>query len=705
MEAFAKELNASTVVLGDLAAVVQRCVDEEAAYAEHTRRLAALRAEHALLETQCVEAEAQVARDRVGLQNGLDGAASTLERSQGRPSTPLEYVLLEGAVHVLHVAGRAVALHGAVMRALALVVPPDADAEVMSGVVRDCVALCSLVPQCEGLPRVDAFVRALATEAQTAALDAVLCVVEHHLQRMGWSTPHWTGTAPQWWSERATAWVEWAISLDVHCGERFLGAPRTLRSLAPFLAPFRRKFAFHFLASDSATALPSAYRDASSHALQWIAGAAPFFAAHVQPLLALHAPTPAPVAVVELIRALSRLLVKRTKRDIVALLGGSAGRVDSEANATFFATVDEVFAWSATLELHYGYALCDASLVHVLLDAVLPDRASGVTQHWLALEQSHAMRVVDECTSLARTPGTEAVTKLLALLAERAEHRLRVLPAPWQRRAFVHEVQLAALSRFADSLQSDLVVVRDLALPGLAVEEFPLLRCLGDLGCALDEWAARPEYDQDGGALALQAEQLSSLAAAGTASAAATVAQHFLSQCGPWLGSRNWFYVTEAQAALLVGGLASRLDVSAELCVPFETLREWMRRASKCLGASLFTSFALACASLIDSGLLERLIVHDRPDMSLELASQLEFDMHVIFALWSLVADAPAQLFKRMGEALRVLRMQPNQLLSVRFVDALPGESQQQEVLRHYGIVNLSGLQVVALAKLRKDLD
>lgn len=95
----------------------------------------------------------------------------------------------------------------------------------------------------------------------------------------------------------------------------------------------------------------------------------------------------------------------------------------------------------------------------------------------------------------------------------------------------------------------------------------------------------------------------------------------------------------------------------------------------------------------------------DKPDVSWELARQLEFDACVIFGLWGLVTDNPRALFKNMDEALRILRMEANQLLRVRYVHVLDAATQQMVLVDSLQIVNLTGEQVSSVAKLRRDVE
>lgn len=102
--------------------------------------------------------------------------------------------------------------------------------------------------------------------------------------------------------------------------------------------------------------------------------------------------------------------------------------------------------------------------------------------------------------------------------------------------------------------------------------------------------------------------------------------------------------------------------------------------------------------------MLERLAFQDKLDLSVELARQLDFDASVVFGVWAGVTDNPRLLFKHVDDALRILRMDGNQLMVLCCVDALPEEHQQQEILHRFGILNLSGAQAVMVAKLRKDV-
>jgi hypothetical protein len=115
------------------------------------------------------------------------------------------------------------------------------------------------------------------------------------------------------------------------------------------------------------------------------------------------------VAVHEMLRELSLLLTRRVKNDFETLLGAAdVETVAPEGNKVFMEIVDEVFAWSRTLQEVYGYLLSDERLPHVLLEALLPSTDCIVTQHWLALESAALLgrlelkSVVDKARALAR---------------------------------------------------------------------------------------------------------------------------------------------------------------------------------------------------------------------------------------------------------------------------------------------------------------
>lgn len=95
----------------------------------------------------------------------------------------------------------------------------------------------------------------------------------------------------------------------------------------------------------------------------------------------------------------------------------------------------------------------------------------------------------------------------------------------------------------------------------------------------------------------------------------------------------------------------------------------------------------------------------DRPAVSLELSRQLEFDACVVFGLWGLMTENPRALFKHTDEALRILRMDANQLLRVRYIDVLDAPTQHTILVDSFQIVNLSGAQVSSVARLRRDIE
>ncbi len=135
-----------------------------------------------------------------------------------------------------------------------------------------------------------------------------------------------------------------------------------------------------------------------------------------------------------------------------------------------------MFAWSATLEESYGYALADNTLTHVLLEAVAPMFESPVTQHWLALEGASALAKVDEAINATYAhsssdggddyadddDGTKLVAAVLTDLLSRTRTRVAVLPLAWQRRAYLMHVHTPALRRLVEHVtrlvDSDLLI-------------------------------------------------------------------------------------------------------------------------------------------------------------------------------------------------------------------------------------------------------
>lgn len=75
---------------------------------------------------------------------------------------------------------------------------------------------------------------------------------------------------------------------------------------------------------------------------------------------------------------------------------------------------------------------------HALLDAVLPELECPVTQHWLALENANAVTVVEKY--LASSAPESVVDHVVDSLSTRTQQRLAILPAAWQRRAYINAV-------------------------------------------------------------------------------------------------------------------------------------------------------------------------------------------------------------------------------------------------------------------------
>ncbi len=491
--------------------------------------------------------------------------------------------------------------------------------------------------------------REAAVEAcRKRVVERVRSVCQHALVSVAWATEAFV--KPLDWQQIGTCFG-WLLTLE---------DGNVRETLHPFLEPLRRKFVFHFLEAPL-TSRPDQFGQCCKWLLSALSLRSDFLISKVQ-----HN------AMVEFVRDMSSLLAIRAKRDFVLLLKETP--VTAERNKVFLDSVDELFAWSDVVEQHYGYSLQDATLEHALLSALLPGQGpSVVSSHWLALERA----------AVEQHEGSA-----LSELFVRAKRRLAVLPAAWHRREYFERVHAPLLQQLLSELSSS---------GDERLEE------LYSLGTTLTDWSMRPEFDQDNGMLARLADDCLDRVKATLTEHVREEGEEFLNALSPWL-SKNWLYVSEAATAVLFSGNA-HLDLSPELCGPYERLRDAMRSAERHLGP-LFSRFALELAERIDEGLLELIVFEYSPPMSFELAKQLAFDLEMVFGLWcDVVKEEPWRLFKRTSDVLTILQMNANELTAVAAVNLMEEQHQRSFLSERFKIDNLSPRATKVCAELRKDRD
>lgn len=102
-------------------------------------------------------------------------------------------------------------------------------------------------------------------------------------------------------------------------------------------------------------------------------------------------------SMIEFVREMSLLVALRAKRDFSVLLKEPS----SEKNKLFLDSVDELFSFAELCDSHYGYALQNTSLDHVVSIALFPASSSLVTEYWLALERKAVQVCEDNSEILA----------------------------------------------------------------------------------------------------------------------------------------------------------------------------------------------------------------------------------------------------------------------------------------------------------------
>ena len=527
----------------------------------------------------------------------------------------------------------------------ALDVATMSDLVQLTAVVGRVVGLLQLAEEAKSFHR-----EASVEETRRRVVARVQTVCQQGLTKLCWATEVFV--KPLDWQEVSTC-LDWLLTLE---------GGNARAALQPFFEPLRKKFVFHFLDTPQ-TSRPDLFGQCCKWALGVLELRSDFLISKVQ-----HN------SMTELVRDLSVLLTIRAKRDFASLLRESP--VSAQNNKVFLDSVDELFSWSEIVEQFYGYALLDATLEHALLAALLPgDAVSPVASHWLQLERA----------AVEQQRGTGSV---LPELFVRARRRLAVLPATWQRRAYFAQVHAPILRQMAAELSA--------GGDGRLEELFAL-------GSTLTDWSMRPEFDQDDDLLAALATECLERVKRTLAERANDTADTFLRALTSWL-TKNWLYVSETATAVLLAGRA-HLDLSPELCRPYEQLRDNLRLAERRLGP-LFARFALLLAERIDQGLADQLVFEFAPAMSAELARQLAFDLSLLFGLWAdVVAEQPARLFKRLGDCLAILQMGDNELTAVGAVHRMEEQHQRSFLSQRFKLDNLSVAAVRACAELRKDRD
>ena len=543
-------------------------------------------------------------------------------------------------VFVRPVVERTMAIVAILLEAQSL--PADAVVSGMVELTAHVARTVSLIDRSRAMADVDCVTESV-DRVRLHCISSVRTALTTELTKIGWISDSFT--KPLGW-HAVTTCFEWLLTLE--------GDTSLHQALLPFVEPFRKRFAFHFL--DSAeTSKPQQFRECVKWTLGVLAARADFLAQKVG-----HG------SLAMFVSEMSALLSFRAKRDIVALLSKS----DIPDNATFLDLVDELFSWSAIVEQHYAYSLDDLSLRHALLDSVFPSEKSPVAAHWLALEQA-AMQ-------------EEPLASMLETLHVRTRLRLAILPEAWQRRKYFRAVHATGLRRLLDT-------------------EYEVSR-LSELVSVLQEWTVRPEFDQDenllsdladSGKLRLQ-EQLSRLKE--------NARSDFIESLGPWF-SKNWLYVTQSASLALQNATDSRLDLSAEICEPFEILRDTLRGAERLLNSSLFTELCLELAADLDNDLVRLLISEYNPPMSVELSKQFAFDANMIFGLWSPLNVKPAALFRRFHECLLVLEFDANQISAASAIHRLAEQDQRLVLKERFHLNNLTGMEVHVLCEMRRDVD
>lgn len=509
------------------------------------------------------------------------------------------------------------------------------------------------------------------------------------LDRIDWTSDQFT--RPLVWHDVSTL-LQWLLSLET---------TRPANALMPLWEPFKKRFVFHFI-EQPATSKPEILAEAVKTTLKWIDGRNDFLVSKVQPVLnALREQEDEDdaeevvVAVVEFVREMSILLTHRVRRDLESLIRSNMSGTDAAKNKVFLDECDELFAWSLLLQSHYAYALSDATLHHSLLRALLPaEKGSPVTSYWLALERASLMSELDDALSLEP-------------VEQRTRHRLSLLPLPWQRRLFFSSVHIPCVERIV----KDLVRLDDSSLENsidqrrleYAVSWFSTMDKLHSVGEALVDWSMRPEYDQDEGFLERTGNSCLERIEQDVRRLLVLLSSDFLGDLEPWLGIKNWLFVHEDTAKHLASAANNRLDMSPELCAPFERLREWMRQAALQLKPTLFASMALHLAEVLDREIINLLLDKYTPDMSMELARQFEYDLTTLAGIWLSVVSEPKKLFKRLMEASAVFMLSLNEITAINSIKVL-GEPEQLLILQErFRLFNLTPKQALGLAQLRKD--
>ena len=495
---------------------------------------------------------------------------------------------------------------------------------------------------------------------------AVTKEMKDELSLLGWSQePFFKPSNFQYLS----ACMDWMVSLKLFD-----------RLAEIFFEPFRKKFVYHFLESATLTK-PELFHEVVKSVLGWMTVRFEFLI-KLQDALEVKEGS----LVRDFVKQMTELLIIRAKKDL--------SKVANENSRVFLDIVDEIFVWSTLVEQHFDYVLTDGNVPHLLIAALMPSENAVVMEHWLGLEKSVAENVLRE-----KKGDLEA---LFSEIQTRTDHRLKIIPFPWQRKKFMKEVMAVLFEgkkkEIVDELESAMIVQtkkeRKIWLTNVNI--------LSQYESALRHWSVMPEYGEDDDLLLRLWNECCERRAQDINRFAQVAKLEFLEALDDWF-QRNWLYVSEKRVDHLMKDGDSRFDLSNELCEPYEKLRENVRIAMKCLGEELFTEMALSMTEQMDVELLEMLLDF-APLMSVELARQMEFDSSLVFGIFSSISSKPALLFKRFSEALTVLLLDENTLIALKCLEQLQPQ-EQLVVLEKYGLKNLSAENVLKVCELRKDME
>lgn len=375
MEAVVHELNTAVELTLDLPKVVSLCAVAKEERNALSKSVGTLVEKEAFLKEQLELSRAALEEREVGKDKALEGAVTDmcLGGPSRTPRNPLEYLLAEGAVLVLDVVSQALRRRQLILADLSRAQSGE-QGPAISVVLANVVSLCELVAKCKDLPQVRAFVLNLGTQCQSATLALSLQQFQASLSKIGWGTALITGDDvskelnPRW--PEPASWLDICLTLELHCGVDLLDGKPVMHpmSLKPLWEPFRKRFIFHFLQTRE-TSKPEEFRDCSKHVLLWLSRYRNFVSTRVQESV-LQGHAKKVHVFLDMVAEMSTLLAHRAKRDFGRIMGEEGEESEAAtttSSETFFDIVDELFAWSKTLEDNFGYALSDARFARTIL--------------------------------------------------------------------------------------------------------------------------------------------------------------------------------------------------------------------------------------------------------------------------------------------------------------------------------------------------